>query len=229
MAISYSFVAMLRLLVLQWCCWSCVESVGKQPRGHDDDASLVNQLLEQVGLGKGTCKKATELARAALKPPTAALKELAGMSIDNAERSLHNWAKRQAWRRLLPREYDFPIIYANAGNYKTEDEVRFHSALLPHETFASVHGAAPDLFEYLMTGGLDNLKQWWTDAKAADENWYNGHPVVASVPDDGKRVPLGIHGDDAGMAGLESVLCITWGSTAGAQCSTLDTRFAFTM
>ena len=41
-------------------------------------------------------------------------------------------------------------------------------------------------------------------------------------------VPLGIHGDDAGVQGQEQVLVITWGSVVHKQC-TLDSRIVFTM
>ena len=34
-----------------------------------DDAPLLDQLLEQLAVGKGSCRKVGKLARAALKPP----------------------------------------------------------------------------------------------------------------------------------------------------------------
>jgi len=40
------------------------------------------------------------------------------------------------------------------------------------------------------------------------------HPVIDLEPDPCKRIPIGIHGDDAGAQGDEIVLVVTWGSTA---------------
>ena len=129
----------------------------------------------------------------------------------------------------MPKPYSFDVVMKDVENLRTEPGVAAHAALLPHESFASLFKAASDLFEHLMTGGASNLETWWRDARKSDRNWYHNNPVVQSCPDDTKRIPLGIHGDDAGMAGLESVLCITWGSVASGQCNTLDTRIASTM
>jgi hypothetical protein len=205
-----------------------VLAVGKHPRGSSDDSPLIDQLLEQIGLGKGSCKKVTELARAALKPATQALREVAEISTANAERDLHVWAAHQAWRQLLPTPYEFPLVLDRVANFKTDPDTKCHACLLPHGVFGSLHKAAPDLFEYLFTGGAAHLREWWTEARDADPVWYASNPIIHSEPDDTRRVPLGIHGDDAGMH-HESVLAITWGSIAGAQTSTLDTRIAFTM
>ena len=71
-------------------------AVGKQAVGSEDLHPLGDQLLELIGLGKGTCKKVTELARAALKPATALLEGLATIKPDkNAERALHRWVNKQ--------------------------------------------------------------------------------------------------------------------------------------
>ena len=147
---------MVRFRIGLWLLCSIVPialSVGKQPRGGDDNAPLVDQLLEHVGLGRGGCKQMTELARAALKPPTEALKELAKMKGENAERSLHRWAYRQVWRKLMPKPYSFDVVMKDVENLRTEPGVATHAALLPHESFASLFEAAPELFEHLITGG----------------------------------------------------------------------------
>ena len=67
-----------------WACWCSVlllrtgvYGVGKQPRGSSDSATLVDQLLEQIGIGKGNCKEIIELARASLKPVTQSLRDIA--------------------------------------------------------------------------------------------------------------------------------------------------------
>ena len=136
---------------------------------------------------------------------------------------------RQLWRQLLPALYEFPIIVDNKAEFGTATDVCNHAACLPHEVFSSLYTAAPDLFRHLFTGEPGNLAQWWAEADECDPDWCRSHPTVTTQPDPEKRVPLGMHGDDAGMAGLESVLAITWGSIASDQRSTLDTRIAFSM
>ena len=42
-----------------------------------------------------------------------------------------------------------------------------------------------------------------------------------------RRIPIGIHGDDAGTAGRHCVLGINWGSVAQSL-ATMDSRIAFT-
>ncbi len=42
-------------------------------------------------------------------------------------------------------------------------------------------------------------------------------------------VPLGLHGDDAGVAAGEKVLILTWGALTLPKAATLDTRIVFTM
>ena len=206
-------------------CILCADAVGRT-----EEPPLVDQLLEQLGIGAGSCKRVTRLARAALRPATSALEGVASISSDhNAERAIHRWAQRQAWRQLLPAVYQLQIVLNGKDNLGTSPGLSTHAALLPHEVFASLYSQSPALFEYLMSGGSNNLIDWWRNAQLCDSAWCSSHPGVANQPDPAKRIPLGIHGDDAGMAGLESVLAITWESVSGAQASTLDTRIAFTM
>ena len=192
-----------------------------------DDASLVDQLLEQLALGKGSCAKVGKLARAALKPATIGLQQIAKLSETNAERDLQSWVMRQAWRRLLPDPYEFELTL----QHKQDEDLtvnKAHHAMLPHDAFRSINKYAPQLFDELFGTG-DVLEQWWSQAAEFGGPWYNEHPVVAEEPDPRKRVPYGIHGDDAGMHGNEQVLCLTWGPLAGMRKTTLDTRIAFSM
>ena len=110
-----------------------------------DDASLLDQLLEQLALGKGGCAKIGKLARAALKPATIGLTQSAKLSKTNAERGLQSWVMRQAWRRLLPDPYEFELTLQD-----TTDEDRTvskaHHAMLPHEVFHTINKYAPQLF-----------------------------------------------------------------------------------
>jgi hypothetical protein len=161
-----------------------------------------------------------------LKPVTDGWKQVAGItSGKNSERALQSWATRQPWRKLLPELYEWSLPLAES--WEVRDDL--HAALLPHEVFGSMHSEAPDLFECLLTGGDNNLREYWDSMAQCDPSFVANHPVVVNHPDPTKRVPLGMHGDDAGMSGQESVLAITWGSLAGCQSSTFDTRIAFSM
>ena len=45
--------------------------------------------------------------------------------------------------------------------------------------------------------------------------WYRQHPVIDRTRETPwLRVPVGIHGDDAGMMGCQQVLVVSWGSVA---------------
>ena len=52
--------------------------------------------------------------------------------------------------------------------------------------------------------------------------------MINNVPDPSLRIPIGIHGDDAGAHGQEQTFTLTWGSVA-ASLPTLDSRIVFTM
>ena len=122
--------------------------------------SLIDQLLQAVGIGDGPCNKVGRLARAALLPATRSLRDAArAIKASNCERDLHMWAGRQIWRQLLPEPHDFKI---NVIDSKTEEgiDTKTHSALLPHEVFHELHIQARELFDELLTGGADNLRQW---------------------------------------------------------------------
>ena len=67
----------------------------------------------------------------------------------------------------------------------------------------------------------------WREAEAINDYWYENHPVIQST--EAKfRIPVGFHGDDAGVHGQNQVLVLTWGSIA-AHLPTLDSRLIFTM
>ena len=67
----------------------------------------------------------------------------------------------------------------------------------------------------------------WEAAATANDGWYQRHPVIHAKPAH-LRVPLGIHGDDAGVHGSNQVLVLTWGGVA-SKLPTLDSRLAFSM
>jgi hypothetical protein len=144
----------------------------------------------------------------------------------NAERSLHRWASRQAWFDLLPRTFEFDLLVANAGEMGVDYVTQKQSALLPHEVFSSIWHSSRPLFDRFF-GTHDELCQWWDEAAALGDEWYTRHPVIASTPPH-LRVPVGLHGDDAGVHGQESVLVLTWNGLTN-RLPTLDSRLVFTM
>jgi len=93
-------------------------------------------------------------------------------------------------------------------------EERLHHCILPHGLLHGIYEHSQELFHELFTGGLENLRRWWEEASSGDTSWMDRHPVIDLEPDPCKRIPIGIHGDDAGAQGDEVVLVATWGSTA---------------
>ena len=111
---------------------------------------------------------------------------------------------------MLPPLYDFKLNDAESVDW-TKSSMKIHSALLPHEVFATLYEAAPDLFRHLMYGDEDNLCRFWDGLERTDSRFCRDHPVVQSCAPN-QRMPLEIHGDDAGLAGRQQVLGISWGS-----------------
>ena len=220
----------LAMLLKLLCVLSCIDGHAAVKTGATalDDTPLLDQLLEQLGIGKGSCEKVAQLARAALRPATQGLQEVACIQSHNAERDLHRWAGRQAWSKLLPELYEFQLLLNNIEDHGTSPGIANHYALLPHEVFNALHLNAPQLFKELF-GTSDQLTEFWQHAQRTGGSWYTSHPIIASEPQASKRVPYALHGDDAGMHGHDQTLCITWGPVAGSRKTTLDTRIAFSM
>ncbi len=191
--------------------------------------TLAEELLMGIGSGKLSVHRAAVLAAAQVTSGAAGvdLRMLARMQGNNGERALHRWAKRQLWRGLMPEPFKFKVKKMGKGEQHGMPTEAFHWALLPHEVFSNLAETAPDLWEFLFTGGRANLQAWWEAAAGAAGDWFVNHPVIQATPWF-QRVPLGIHGDDAGMAGGEKVLVLSWGSVA-RDLGTLDSRLVFCM
>ena len=193
-----------------------------------DSAPLLDQLLERFGIGKGSSKKVAQLARAALKPASESLRTVATIKQgSHAERDLQSWVSKRVWRRLMPEPYKFKLALKSADYCTTVDEFD-HYALLPHEVFYQLYKHARPLFAELF-GDEESLREWWSLAEAAGDSWYTENPIIDAEPVPEKRIPYGLHGDDAGVQGKDQVWCMTWGAIAGKRKTTLDTRIAFTM
>jgi hypothetical protein len=99
--------------------------------------------------------------------------------------------------------------------------------MLPHEVIGSLWKHAPDVFEHLL-GDASTLKAFWQAAATADDEWYRGHPVLNGGAPPEVCIPIGLHGDDAGVHGGEQVLVITWNAVTYIL-PTLDSRIVFSM
>ena len=71
------------------------------------------------------------------------------------------------------------------------------------------------------------VQGFWQAAAAADDEWYRLHPVIAGTAAE-LCIPVGLHGDDAGVHGNEQVLVISWNGVTFHR-PTLDSRIVFTM
>jgi hypothetical protein len=67
----------------------------------------------------------------------------------------------------------------------------------------------------------------WSEAAAINDDWYKNHPYIGTLPAN-QRIPIGMHGDDAGVSGQNQVFTLTWGSIS-SRLPTLDSRIIFTM
>ena len=80
----------------------------------------------------------------------------------------------------------------------------------------------------MFTGGDEALCAWWSEATNKGGGWFDNHPVIKNTPDPAMRIPFGMHGDDAGVAGNEQILVSIWNSVAVSR-ATIDNRLLFTM
>ena len=191
----------------------------------EDKWDLEMELLCLPATG-GTCAQMQRLSSriaAACDDVPAHVRELANLPTGpHRERDLHRWVKKKPWRSLLPDAYNFPIPYTPDGIRETLAE---HSAFLPHELMASL-SLVPELFEELLIGPPDTLASFWQ--KTAETRWYQQHPLPELHRDPALCVPIGLHGDDAGVFGAQKMLVLTWGSVA-RELLTLDGRLLFSV
>ena len=99
------------------------------------------------------------------------------------------------------------------------------SVLLPHEVFHTTWTHAREIFHYLFVGDDTNLANFWENTARTDPEFVADHPVCASN-EPCHIVPLGMHGDDAGLFEHEKALVLSWNSVA-VQRTTIDNRILF--
>ena len=219
---------MLRRLVLALALLGCL--ISGRPPDHLD-LPLLEQILGALskgGFAIDVARLCQGIVRETEKYP-GPIQELAGLRAEtgNFERSLHRWAKHQQFMDFFPGLYAFNLM----KDHPTEGPKQMkHWAILPHELFSSIYhsSSGAELFELLMTGGASNLEKWWSDASREGGSWYAHHPGREKQPDPTKRIPIGLHGDEAGARGGAEMLVLTWGSTA-VSLPTLDSRLCFTI
>ena len=189
---------------------------------------LEDELVLAVVDGGFSFTRMNRLARSIAKHcggvPTH-VKELAemlkGERRDHLERSVNRWARRQVWGRLMPEPYRFDMTVKAKG--KTGRLARMSTGvLLPHEVVGTL-GAYPDLFEYLM-GSAKELFDFWKGTAETDREWMDAHPTLNGAEDFEKILPVGIHGDDAGIFQGDKYLVVSWNSCAAEGRKTLDSR-----
>ena len=131
------------------------------------------------------------------------------------------WLLKQR-RTWLPKPFEFSVP-------KMRRETQYpgkHSVLLPHELFATLYAGSRELFDRIFCGELGNLEKYWEGAARAGGSWFELHPVVESQPNPALRIPIGIHGDDAGAFHNRKFLVLSWGSVA-VELATIESRLLF--
>ncbi len=191
----------------------------------DHEWDLEMELLTLPASGgsvRQTQRLASRIARGCGQAPPPAL-ELGKLPNDShRERAMHRWASKQAWRRLLPTPFEFGL--PRASN-QIDEAIVPHSALLPHETFASL-AVHTDLFNELLRGPPGQLENFW--AKSAESLWFQQHPLRDEISHRPQLcIPAGLHGDEGGVFGSPNhALVLTWGSVV-QELLTLDSRILF--
>ncbi|MCP4239266.1 MAG: hypothetical protein GY772_01780 [bacterium] len=192
----------------------------------------MEELLTNMGQGMLSVHRVGSLAREAARMcGDGALEDLGACTGKNAERALHRWVRRQTWSRILPELYPFALtkrrteISSAGAVYEGA-----HAAILPHEIVATLSQNAPEMFEYLF-GSAEERREFW---KAARERAIVGvadHPVLETEDEDSSRVvPIGAHGDDAGVSqGGAKVMVLSFNSLCSPCAATLDNRIVVTM
>ena len=167
------------------------------------------ELLSRIGRGVMTVKDACLVAGTSRSHDTitAAMAELNNRATAHQERDLHAWAARQAWRKLMPQLYIFGCTKAGDGEHYGVVLPALHAALLPHEVVGCLADAGPELLAHVC-GSRRTWRRFWRERARASE------AAMAEPAEPSATVPLGIHGDDAGVQVPEKITIVNWGSVA---------------
>ena len=227
---EHLMMLLLRLLLILFLLdgsWTAPDSDSENDVTHLLEDELVLSVVE----GGFSFTRMNRLARSIAKHcgdvPTH-VRELAEMLKGNRpdilERSVNRWARRQVWGRLMPEPYKFDMTVKAKG--KTGRLARMSTGvLLPHELVGTL-SAYPELFEFLM-GSAKELLDFWKGTAETDREWMDAHPTLNGAEDFEKILPVGIHGDDAGIFQGDKYLVLSWNSCAAGVRMTLDNRMLF--
>ena len=141
----------------------------------------------------------------------------------NAERHLLSWFSKQVWASILPTPFEFKASFQRRGGFGIY--TNGHLVLLPHEVFGALYQNARELFENLFVGDTGNLERFWSETQRTDPEYVANHPCTGETPPN-FRVPVGMHGDDAGIFESEKALILSWNSVA-VNHLTIDNRILF--
>lgn len=110
----------------------------------DPRFTLAEELLLDLAAGRLHVSHVGRLAQARLGEGGAdgTTEVLARCKGTHAERDLHKWAETQAWRGCMPLPYSFSVPMVQHG----EAVAGVAHCLLPHELFATLGAAAPQVF-----------------------------------------------------------------------------------
>ena len=163
--------------------------------------SFLGNLLGDIGRGRESCRRASHFARLALQPVTFSLIEFASKSPTVMLKNLCTVGLMNKSGRVYCATYT-NLISSWTIQVTTEPNQPPLTifALLPHEVFNILYSTTPALFRWLM-GSEDTLRDWWDGARNVGGSWYDKHSVIRDTPEATRRIPLGLHGDDAGMIG----------------------------
>ena len=203
--------------------FSLLSSCGASPKKKTPMlGNLGEHLLGTLGAGRAV----TDLIRIswsaastghALDGITDYMSKLSGDQ--HCEERLQTWAMGQQWRTLLPTPYNFKVD-------DTDPDSLTLSMFLVHEVLHSLR-LGGNIFEKLM-GSPQDLTAFWDEAASIGDEWFTEHPVLQTATPTHSIIPIGLHGDDAGVQGGEQVLVITFNSLLSPQ-STFDSRICLTM
>ncbi len=187
------------------------------------------ELLHRIGRGTLGVADACNLARSARADDSIAqvLSALGTRREDHRERDLHTWAARQPWRRLLPGLYAFACTKCGQGERDGEIFPSEHFALLPHEQLACLADAGPDLLAHVCGPREAWAECWRARAAAAAAARAEDDEDYAEPADPAGCVPLGVHGDDAGVQVSEKITIVNFGAVTSPG-PTWDSRILFT-
>ena len=229
--IEHLMMLLLRLLLVL----SLLDGAWTAPKKTPEEElrpRLEDELLFLVTEGQSSYTRMNRLARSIVKycrdVPTH-VKQLANLLSknnrkDTLERAVSRWARRQVWGWMMPEPYQFLMTVKAKGKSGKLSRMRT-GVLLPHEMVGTVN-EYPELFEFLM-GSTKELFDFWKGTAETDRAWMDGHPTLNAAEDINKIIPIGIHGDDAGIFQGDKYLVVSWNSCAAQGRTTLDNRILF--